>query len=106
MPPDWISYAKAAGECPKDSYNCPQWKSSIKPVAPAVVDGDVADVAVVLQLLVEQELQSATYKPPPTPLWSSPLGSVVSWIGYEVATFLFLAIYTIGMGSPNWFWSA
>ena len=76
------------------------------PGAQAVVDGDVADVAVVLQLLVEQELQSATYKPPQTPLWSSPLGSVVSWIGYEVATSLFLAIYTIGIGSPNWFWSA
>ena len=64
------------------------------------VDGDVADVAVVLQLLVEQELQSATYEPPPTPLLSSPIGSVVSWIGYEVATFLFSAIYTLGMGSP------
>ena len=42
------------------------------------IDGDVADVAMVLQLLVEQELQSEPYKPPQTPLWSSPLGSVVS----------------------------
>ena len=48
------------------------------PVNQAVVDGDVADVAMVLQLLVEQELQNATYGPPPTPLLSSLIGSVVS----------------------------
>ena len=48
------------------------------PVNQAVVDGDVADVAMVLQLLIEQELQNATYEPPPTPLLSSLIGSVVS----------------------------